>query len=352
MTLNIPSHLAFRAWPKFQPVIQIPAPPAHRVLARRWRMHGGRAAIVLSSSALAVTLLIGLTLIWPLFGAPVSAAPTAAAVLPAIKPPTASPTFTRPPATLTRPNATATPAISATPDLPATLQAAVAATLTAQPTPVAPTTAAQPAPAATAAASPLPSPTSFVNQGPLTGASGLLFDETFKPGGYWDVGETPYAVREISDGRFSITMKTVGAISWSLNGVSGDDFYVQAATSSDGCRAGDYYGLVFRARDDSNFYLFGISCDGRYRVLCQKDGEFAPLIDFKFSPAVAVNGGYNLLGVRAVKDQFSFYVNDDFLASTNDATFAQGRFGVFAKSFETGNLTIRFDDITAWSIKP
>jgi hypothetical protein len=258
------------------------------------------------------------------------------------------------PPTVTRPKATSTPLISTTPDLAATLGAAVAATLTAQPTPTSPPTAAQPTAldTATAAVAPSPSPTSFMNQIALAGATGQLFDETFKPGGYWDTGETPYAVREIADGRFTIKMKTIGAISWSFNGVSGDNFYVQAAITTEGCRAGDYYGIVFRVRDDSNFYLYGISCDGRYRVLRQKDGEFTPVIDFKFSPAIAVNGIYNLLGVRAVNDQLSFYVNDEFLATATDKTFAQGRFGTFAKSFETANLTIHFDDITAWTIKP
>jgi hypothetical protein len=56
--------------------------------------------------------------------------------------------------------------------------------------------------------------------------------------------------------------------------------------------------------------------------------------------------------VRAVNDQFSFYVNDEYLASATDDTFTQGRFGVFAKSFETADLTTHFDDITAWAIKP
>jgi hypothetical protein len=355
MALNIPSPLAFRAWPKFKPVIQIPAPlPPDRRLSRRWKLHGGRAATALGSSALVIFVLMGLTLAWPLIGPLPGGTPNAAAALPENKSPTASrlPATRLPATATTRPQATATPAISLTPNMDATLGAAVAATLTAQPIATLPPTAAPPTASPAAAASLVPSPTSFMSQGALEGATGQLFDETFKPGGYWDTGETPYAVREISDGRFNLKMKTIGAISWSFNGISGDNFYVQAATISDECRAGDYYGIAFRVRDDSNFYLFGIACDGRYRVLRQKNGEFTPVIDFRFSPAVVVNGGYNLLGVRAVNDQFSFYVNDEFLASATDNTFAQGRFGVFAKSFETANLTIHFDDITAWTIKP
>jgi hypothetical protein len=255
---------------------------------------------------------------------------------------------TQPP-TATRPQATATPAPQVTPDLAATLSAAVAATLTAAPV-NAPAIQANTPAASPAAAT--PAPTFAVNQGALAGATTTLFDETFRPGGYWDTGDTPYAQREIKDGQLHLLIKNVGDISWSFNGISGDNFYVQAVTTATACRAGDYYGLVFRVRDDSNFYMYGISCDGRYRVVRQKDGQFTSLIEFTFSPDIVTYGGYNLLGVRAVNSRFSFFANDQLLASIADDGFAQGRFGVFAKSFETPNLAVQYDDITAWNVKP
>ena len=344
MPLTVPSALAFRAWPKFKPVVQIPAPTAKSLAhARRWKLHGGRLATVLGMSALAVTMMMSFTLIAPQMRPALGVA---------LSSPTRLPTLTPPAATVTRPRPTVTVLPSTTPDLAATQQAVAGVTLTAQSSQASVTANTQAPTLPVLAASATPLPTSFINQGALAGATDKLFDETFTPGGYWDTGDTPYAQREISDGQLHLHIKNIGDISWSFNGVSGDNFYVQAATTVSTCRAGDYYGIVFRVLDDSNFYMFGISCDGRYRVMLQKDGQFTSLINFTFSPDIVVFGGYNLLGVRAVNNQFSFYINDQLLASTTDDTFAGGRFGVFAKSFETPGLTVHFDDITAWNLKP
>jgi len=340
----VPPAVPYWPRPRFRSVIQVPAPVHAAARARRWKLHGGRVATGLGVGAVVLVGMMGLTLLWPTLR-------PARGVAFANPPPAASPgalrtTATRalPTATRALPTATPAPLTTAGPDLAATLSVAIAATLTAQPTAAGlPTAAPSITPVATMA---------FLNQGGLAGTTTTIFNETFHPGGYWDVGDTPYAQREISNGQLHLHIKNIGSISWSFNAISADNFYVQGSTTVTACRAGDYYGLVYRVKDDSNFYMFGTTCDGRYRAVRQKDGQFTNLVDYTFSPDVVTNGGYNLLGVRAAGDQFSFYVNDQLMTTTTDDTFTAGRFGVFAKSFETPNLTVNFYDITAWNLNP
>jgi hypothetical protein len=251
--------------------------------------------------------------------------------------------------------ASSAPPPSPSPEMMATqISAAVAATVTALPAPSLPpsTPTASPVPSLT------PSPTAsatpnFVSSSGLIGAGTLIFNETFVPPGYWNVGENDFSNLFIADGVLSIQMKLPGAVAWAVNGFAGQDFYFQGTTRVGACRAGDYYGLVFRSQNDANLYLFGVSCDGEYRVVRRENGDFRFLVDFTFAPEiVAGSNTTNLLAVRATGGQLSFFVNDHFLTSLGDAGVSSGLFGVFAKSYETGNLHVDFDDLSAWELNP
>jgi hypothetical protein len=234
------------------------------------------------------------------------------------------------------------------------ISAAVAATFTAMPTETAPPPTPLPTPAPTLTPEAAPSPTpNFVSSSGLIGAGTLLFNETFVPPGYWNIGENDFSNLFIADGALTIEMKLPGAIAWAVNGFAGQDFYYQGTARVGACRAGDYYGLVFRSQNDANLYLFGVSCDGEYRVVRRENGEFRFLVDFTFAPEiVAGSDSTNLLAVRATGGQMSFFVNDHFLTSLGDAGVASGLFGVFAKSYETSNLRVDFDDLSAWELSP
>lgn len=245
---------------------------------------------------------------------------------------------------------------SATPDiLPTQVELAVAATLAALPTatPLPPTLTATLAP-------PSPTPMLAVTLNTPLASTGLentgeqIFYETFIPAGYWDTGENSFSKLSITEGGYlDILMKLPGSIAWATNGFSGQDFYYQGTVRVEACQLGDYYGLLFRFRDENNFYLFGLSCDGRYRLLERVEGEFRPVVDFTFtSAALAGSNTTNLLAVRAEGAQISLYLNDQFVTQANVANTQAGRFGVFAKSAQTSNLLTEFDELSAWQLTP
>jgi hypothetical protein len=136
-----------------------------------------------------------------------------------------------------------------------------------------------------------------------------------------------------------------------MNGFSGENFYYQGTVRVEACQLGDYDGLAFRFKDEGNFLLFGLSCDGRYRLLERVEGEFHPIVDFTFTSAAIVgSNATNLLAVRADGTQISLYVNDQFVTQVNVSASYAGRFGVFAKSAQTSNLLTEFDELSAWTL--
>lgn len=225
---------------------------------------------------------------------------------------------------------------------------AVSATLAAQPT-VTPPPTATPGPTE---APPTPT-TAFVSNSGLDGVGPQIFNETFVPPGYWSVGETDFSNIFFDDNQLAVLVKTPGAIAWAFNGYAADDFYYQGLVRMGACQLGDYAGLVFRGQDDNNLYLFGLACDGRYRLVRRAGGEFQFLLDFTFTPeAAAGSNATNLLAVRAEARKLSLYVNDRFVNSVDDVAPAEGFFGVFAKAGVTSNLRADFDDLSAWSLGP
>ncbi len=237
------------------------------------------------------------------------------------------------------------------------VSAALAATQAAQsptelPSPTAPAPTASPAPAT--AASVLPTATTtFISNSGLAGVGSLLFNETFVPAGYWSVGETDFSRIAVETGWLRVLIKSPGNIAWVVNSYSAADFYFQGLMQMSACQLGDYAGLVFRQQDDLNLYLFGLACDGRYRLVRRVNGEFQFLIDFTFTPEAATGSeAANLLAVRAEGRRISLYVNDQPVAVYNEADPTPGFFGAFAKAGATTNLQTSFDDMSAWGLSP
>ncbi len=259
---------------------------------------------------------------------------------------------TPPPLTNPAASVSATLLPTKTEPLPTTIAAintaAPTATTDAAPT-LAPTPSATSLPTDTPTPSPLPTDTPAPTA--PAGAGALLFSETFDPPRYyWGGGYTNFSRSEIRDGHLTIYVQR-GALSYVFNG-SGyvRNFYYEAAVSPADCAEGDHYGMQVRARDDSNFYLFGISCDGRARAQLVSDGRYTVLISLDPDPVIQTgNGSINVLAVRAVDDAFDFYANGKLLASFTNNTHPSGKLGVYARAVSTGELSVSFDNVSVWN---
>ena len=115
---------------------------------------------------------------------------------------------------------------------------------------------------------------------------------------------------------------------------------------------GDYAGIMFRSAASSfMFYLFTITNDGLYTfsvIMGQQSGR-----TLAYGRSSAINSGEgrpNLLGVMALNDTISLFVNDQFIESVNDNTFNSGTFGLFGGNFRPLKTDVAYSNAQIWEI--
>ncbi len=266
-----------------------------------------------------------------------------------------APRFSPTPAVTATPTATLTPAISPTPSATPTRTATRTPTTTRTARNTAtPTVTRTPTRTPTATASPTASPTlpAFT---PPPGAGTLLAAESFDPPRYaWVIRQFGDISSQIEDGALNIVVAR-GNVGYSYSSTmanTGDVLYQVRASVGSRCAPEDHYGLMVRLEDESNFYLFGVSCDGRARIQVLQDGRYRALLTGEPNPAVNTGAGAeNVLAVRAVGDRFELLANGTTIATVTDATIASGRFGVYARPIVTTAFQVTFDDVALWSAR-
>ena len=187
---------------------------------------------------------------------------------------------------------------------------------------------------------------------PMAGVVSQLFAEYFSPPDYWGVGDNENSSTAITDRHLTMVNKQLHSFAWTFNGIKGKDFYTQVFLTTPLCGFGDNYGLAFRAKDDANLDLFGISCEGRYRLLEYSQGKSNTIVDWTDSKYIRKFETTNVLGVRAVGDQISLYVNNYFLTTVTAGANQEGRFGLYVGNAKTPDLTVVFQALTASRITP
>jgi hypothetical protein len=170
---------------------------------------------------------------------------------------------------------------------------------------------------------------------------------------YWYLFDSSTGEGKIEDEAFTLIVKDPEHVEWTFGGKKFSNFYVSTDTvvPNTTCKAGDHWGLIFRMKDNANFYMFGVSCDGKYRLMKRVDGAFEVVVDFTDSDFITDLGQKNALGVRAAGNQFSLYANGNFITTVSEGTFAEGVVGMYAASRLTPNLTVKYDNIAVYPVQ-
>jgi hypothetical protein len=238
-----------------------------------------------------------------------------------------------------------------------------AATATA-PTPIATVTT---APSATATPSaPVTSalPTATVTPDPNLGVGDVTFEDKFDGASGWGwTFQGDGVTFGVAEGQL------VGAMSrsdkgWSItlgpDALSVGDHQLRVRTRAAACGPLDEYGLFWRGSvsEDGKFngYVFKLNCSRQAQVELLRANETSLLLDLsglrRGSSAIASGAGAeNTITLWMAKDQFHFYVNDEYLGSLKDATYAEGALGFYLWKRSEGEATrIQFDDLTVRTI--
>jgi hypothetical protein len=187
----------------------------------------------------------------------------------------------------------------------------------------------------------------------MAGAGNLLFEESFNPARYyWGTGDNARSQVKITDSGLNVIVKTAKRTVWTFSGApTKTDFYLSGVVTPTACAEGDHFGLVFRAQDEGNLFLFGVSCDGRYQLTQYANGTARSLVALTVSGALQPQAPTQI-AVRAAGKQIHLYANGQFLATVAADTANRGLFGVYAASAATPGLSVSYGDLKAWEIKP
>jgi hypothetical protein len=178
--------------------------------------------------------------------------------------------------------------------------------------------------------------------------------DTFESAAGWFLLDTDNTLSEVEDGRMIMTARETGeAEEWGLaNRPAAADFYLEATfVTGDACAGLDRFGMLVRAPDPNEGYVFSFSCDGRYRVY-KWDGEhYDPIIEWKASPHIQSGADQtNRLGVWAEGSAFKLYANGKLLAEFEDDTYDEGRFGLLIGSSKTEDFQVFVEEVSFWNL--
>ncbi len=205
----------------------------------------------------------------------------------------------------------------------------------------------------------------------------LLYLAVFDDGAASDWQQYPGRVSaQVTEGQFRISNGVSGNVAFSVTEPYFADFDLRVQAQAVGGPLDNGYGVIFRYRDNDNFYEFLVSSDGFYRVNRVLNGAQRELSTWIDSPTVRQGlNEINYLRVVARGDQFAFYVNNERVSlcipsdpealstyrtglgciggtmqdTLTDASLNTGRIGVAARSLGEPDVEAAFDNLIVFS---
>jgi len=180
------------------------------------------------------------------------------------------------------------------------------------------------------------------------------FNDTLASTNNWFLLDTSNTKFTAGEDALNLTMINTGQNDeWGLANLPPlKDFYLEFQFRTQAqCSGLDRYGVIVRAPDPNQGYVYGFSCDGRYR-LYKWDGKlYRAIQEWKSSSHIKAGPDQtNRLGIYLKGDNLKLYANGQLLSEYTDETFSEGRFGVFIGADETQNFSVFLDEVAYWKL--
>ena len=170
--------------------------------------------------------------------------------------------------------------------------------------------------------------------------------------GQWDTFSSEDAAVEVRRRQLHISVDSADWITWSLFEVEQEDFLLDADVEVITSPPDGNYGVIFRALDSDNFYLFRISPRGTFSLMKKVGGEWTVLTEWTLSDAIDTEeGAVNRLSVFAEGPQLAVLVNDEIVAQAVDEDLTEGQVGLAAGVYSEPGLEIVFDNVNLWDLR-
>ena len=186
-------------------------------------------------------------------------------------------------------------------------------------------------------------------------ASGeVLFQDEFSdPASGWNrVLDTEGNITDYENGGYRILNNKPISHIWSNPGLKFSDVQVEVDVTKLGGPEDNFYGVICRYKDGSNFYILAISSDGYYGMIKVKDGTLDLLgaNDMQPNEMIIQGNATNHLRADCVTDTLALYANGQLLTSVQDSDFKTGDVGLEVSTRLQAGVDILFDNLSV--IKP
>jgi hypothetical protein len=214
-----------------------------------------------------------------------------------------------------------------------------------------PTNTPEPTPTPTPVLTPTPTPEADPRQELGKSAWGAIFEDGTQT---WYQYDHSNGKAEVRDNKLVLTSyKANGYDNWSMSYPPMTDYYLELRfTTGPVCAGKDRFGILFRAPDSTQGYLYNVSCDGAYQVRLWNGEEFTQLIGWTVNEHIIPGPEVeHRLGVWAQGDQYKLYVNGFQVGEFTDATFVEeGTFGAAHGATNTVNFTADVTEAKVWEL--
>lgn len=113
-----------------------------------------------------------------------------------------------------------------------------------------------------------------------------------------------------------------------------------------GSKAGSGWGVIFKVKDNQNYYSFRMTDQQFFAVSLQTDGQWLNIVDWTRTDIIKPNG-VNQLEVIARETHFIFLINGRVVHEVDHGHFRRGLVGLAVEGYTTGEKMIYdFIDIT------
>ena len=183
-------------------------------------------------------------------------------------------------------------------------------------------------------------------EAPPSGDSLLMFDDFSDNAAGWAESDSTEGTLAVQDGEYYIRVKIANYLYWGLSGSNWGNVAVDVdARGVDGTDDNEF-GVMCRYQDSDNFYQFGISGDGYYRLAAWVNGDFVELVPWDSSDSIKQGKTTNHITVVCDGATLEMRVNGATLISTTDDSLPQsGDVALYVGTFDTPDTTIAFDNL-------
>jgi len=178
--------------------------------------------------------------------------------------------------------------------------------------------------------------------------SNVIFQDDFSdPDSGWEVGRYDDGSVGYKSGVYSVTSLSNGNTMWGVANRTFDNIVIEvdATQVAAGPESDNDYGVICREQGNGNGYYLLLSGDGYYAIIKARDDEFYYLVDWTETEAIHKGNATNHIRAVCNGTSLELSVNGEFLAGTEDDTFASGDIALTATTYEDAATEIHFDNL-------